>query len=394
NIHQTSVARTLQQNDIVKRRNRNLVEAARTMLISSKALLNLWAEAVSTACYTQNRSLIRLRHNKTPYKLMHDKKQDLTYLHIFGALCYPTYDSEDLGNMKPKADIGPVPQFLTSGIISLGLVQNPPSPTPYVPPTKNDKDILFQQIFDEYLNPPKSVVSTVPVAAAPRPPDLTGTPLSTSIDQDAPSISTLSSQEQLQSPVISEGVEEQLQTEEIHEFERLQVWEIVPRPDYIIIINLKWIFKVKQDEFGGVLKNKARLVAKGYRQEEGIDLEESFAPIARIEPIKNLVANPAHKNMTVYQMDIKSAFLNEVLREEVYVSQPEGFIDLDHPNHVYRLKKALYGLNQAPHATDYQLANIFRKTLPREIFEFLLNKLGMKSMFPKTLKNLAEEEEE
>ncbi|GJX10515.1 retrovirus-related pol polyprotein from transposon TNT 1-94 [Tanacetum coccineum] len=104
--HQTSVARTPQQNGVVERRNRTLVEAARTMLIFSKAPLFLWAEAVATACYTQNRSLIRKRHNKTPYELLHDQKPDLSYLHVFGALCYPTNDGEDLGKLKPKADIG------------------------------------------------------------------------------------------------------------------------------------------------------------------------------------------------------------------------------------------------------------------------------------------------
>ncbi|GJT44331.1 retrovirus-related pol polyprotein from transposon TNT 1-94 [Tanacetum coccineum] len=104
-LHQTSVARTPQQNGIFERRNRTLVEAA-TMLIFSKAPLFLWAEAVAIACYTQNRSLIQKRHNKTPYELLHDRKPDLSYLHVFGALCYGTNDSEDLGNLKPKANIG------------------------------------------------------------------------------------------------------------------------------------------------------------------------------------------------------------------------------------------------------------------------------------------------
>ncbi|GJZ79879.1 retrovirus-related pol polyprotein from transposon TNT 1-94 [Tanacetum coccineum] len=119
---------------------------------------------------------------------------------------------------------------------------------------------------------------------------------------------------------------------------------------YVMIIALKWIYKVKLDEYGDVLKNKARLVAKGYRQEEGIDFEESFAPVARIEAIRIFIANAASKNMTIYQMDVKTTFLNGELKEEVYVSQPEGFVDPDHPTHVYRLKKALYGLKQAPRA--------------------------------------------
>ncbi|GJU77516.1 retrovirus-related pol polyprotein from transposon TNT 1-94 [Tanacetum coccineum] len=138
--------------------------------------------------------------------------------------------------------------------------------------------------------------------------------------------------------------------EELHEFDRLEVWELVPCPDKVMIITLKWIYKVKLDELGGILKNKARLVARGYRQEEGIDFEESFALVARLDAIRIFLAYVAHMNMVVYQMDVKTAFLNGILREEVYVSQPDGFVDQDNPNHVYKLKKALYGLKQAPRA--------------------------------------------
>nr|GFB95980.1 retrovirus-related Pol polyprotein from transposon TNT 1-94 [Tanacetum cinerariifolium] len=102
--------------------------------------------------------------------------------------------------------------------------------------------------------------------------------------------------------------------------------------------------------YGDVLKNKARLVAKGYRQEEGIDFEESVAPVARIEAIRIFIANATSKNTTIYQMDVKTIFLNGELKEEVYVCQPEGFVDPDHPTHMYRLKKDLYGLDQAPRA--------------------------------------------
>nr|GEY80682.1 retrovirus-related Pol polyprotein from transposon TNT 1-94 [Tanacetum cinerariifolium] len=138
--------------------------------------------------------------------------------------------------------------------------------------------------------------------------------------------------------------------EELNEFERLEVWELVPRPDKFMVITLKWIYKVKLDELGGILKNKARLVAHGYLQEEGIDFEESFASVVRLEAIRIFLAYAAHKNMVVYQMDMKTTFLNGNLREEFYVSQPNGFVDQDNPNHVYKLKKALYGLKQAPRA--------------------------------------------
>ncbi|GKD91637.1 retrovirus-related pol polyprotein from transposon TNT 1-94 [Tanacetum coccineum] len=117
-----------------------------------------------------------------------------------------------------------------------------------------------------------------------------------------------------------------------------------------MVITLKWIYIVKLDELGGILKNKARLVARGYRQEEGIDFEESFASVARLEAIRIFLAFAAYMNMVVYQMDMKTVFLNGNLREEVYVSQPDGFVDLDKPNHVYKLKKALYELKLAPRA--------------------------------------------
>ncbi|GJU95679.1 retrovirus-related pol polyprotein from transposon TNT 1-94 [Tanacetum coccineum] len=138
--------------------------------------------------------------------------------------------------------------------------------------------------------------------------------------------------------------------EELHEFERLEVWELVPRLDKVMVITLKWIYKVKLEELGGILKNKARLVAHGYRQEEGIDFKESFAPVARLEAVWIFLVFAAHMNMIVYQMDVKTTFLNGNLRKEVYVSQPDDFVDLDNPNHAYRPKKALYGLKQAPHA--------------------------------------------
>nr|GEW32434.1 retrovirus-related Pol polyprotein from transposon TNT 1-94 [Tanacetum cinerariifolium] len=130
------------------------------------------------------------------------------------------------------------------------------------------------------------------------------------------------------------------------------------RPDKVMVITLKWIYKVKLDELEGILKNKDRLVARSYRQEEGIDFEESFAPIARLEAIRIFLAFAAHMNIVVYQMDVKTAFLNGNLPEEVYVSQPDRFVDRDNPNHVYKLKKALYGLKQASR-TCYDMLSSF-----------------------------------
>ncbi|GJT22450.1 retrovirus-related pol polyprotein from transposon TNT 1-94 [Tanacetum coccineum] len=136
--------------------------------------------------------------------------------------------------------------------------------------------------------------------------------------------------------------------DELHQFDRLNVWELVDKPFGKMVIKLKWLWKNKKDEDQTVIRNKARLVAKGYAQEEGIDFEESFAPVARLEAARIFVAHAAHKSFPIYQMDVKTAFLNGPLKEEVYVVELEGFIDPDHPEKVYLLRKALYGLKQAP----------------------------------------------
>nr|GFB32767.1 hypothetical protein [Tanacetum cinerariifolium] len=229
--HETSVARSPQQNG---------------------------AEVVATACYTHNRSIIRLRHGKTPYELLHNKLPDLSFFHVFGALCYPTKDSENLGKLQPKADIGifigyaptkkafriynrrtrrivetihvdfdeltamaseqsssgPTLYDMTPRTISSGLVHTNSSSPSYVPPSQNDWDLLFQPMFDELLNPP-SGVNQAPEAIAPIveviPPvnaDLTGSPSSTMVEQDAPSTSNSTTPTETQSSVIPPDVED------------------------------------------------------------------------------------------------------------------------------------------------------------------------------------------
>nr|GEY07018.1 retrovirus-related Pol polyprotein from transposon TNT 1-94 [Tanacetum cinerariifolium] len=134
------------------------------------------------------------------------------------------------------------------------------------------------------------------------------------------------------------------------QFKRLDVWVLVPAPDNISPLTLKWLFKNKHDEEQTVIQNKSRLVVRGYRQEEGINFEESFASVARMEAIRIFLAYAVHKSFLVFQMDVKTTFLHGSLKEDMYVCQPEGFIDADHPSHVYKLKKVLYGLKQAPRA--------------------------------------------
>ncbi|GJR26598.1 retrovirus-related pol polyprotein from transposon TNT 1-94 [Tanacetum coccineum] len=138
--------------------------------------------------------------------------------------------------------------------------------------------------------------------------------------------------------------------DKLNQFDRLQVWELVPRPEGKNVIALKWLWKNKCDAENIVVQNKTRLVAKGYKKEEATDFEKSFAPVARLEAVQMFIAYAAHENITIFQMDVKTDFLNGPLKEEVYVSQPKGFIDPEFPNHIYRLKKDLYGLKQTPRA--------------------------------------------
>jgi hypothetical protein len=146
--------------------------------------------------------------------------------------------------------------------------------------------------------------------------------------------------------------------EELGQFKRNEVWELVPRPEGVNVIGTKWVYKNKSDEQGVVTKNKARLVAQGYTQVEGVDFDETFAHVARLESIRLLLGVACILKFKLFQMDVKSAFLNGYLNEEVYVEQPKGFTYPNLPQHMYRLKKALYGLKQAPRAW-YERLTVF-----------------------------------
>ena len=135
------------------------------------------------------------------------------------------------------------------------------------------------------------------------------------------------------------------------------MWTLVPKVDNMTIIGTKWVFKIKLDEVGVITRNKVRLVAKGYNQEEGIDYDETFAPVAKLEVVRLLLAFACMNGFKLFQMDVKSDFLNGFINEEVYVSQPPSFEDHQNPNHVYKLKKALYGLKQAPRQWYERLNN-------------------------------------
>nr|GEY19815.1 retrovirus-related Pol polyprotein from transposon TNT 1-94 [Tanacetum cinerariifolium] len=241
---------------------------------------------------------------------------------------------------------GPAPTFLTPGQISSAFVPNLVSAAPYVLPTNKELEIFFQPMFDEYLEPSRVERPVSHDPAVPVPVNSASVAAESTLMDENPFAPVD------KNPFINifapEPTSEASSSGDASSAE--STYELVPQPNCVMIIALKRIYKVKLDEYGDVLKNKARLVAKGYRQDEGIDYKESLAPVARIEAIRIFITNVASKNMTIYQMDVKTTFLNGELKEEVYVSQPEGFVDPDHLTHVYRLKKSLYGLNQAPRA--------------------------------------------
>nr|GFA00275.1 hypothetical protein [Tanacetum cinerariifolium] len=426
-------------NGVVERRNRTSVEATRTMLIFSRALLFLWAEAIATTCFTQNRSIIHRRFNKTPYELINGKKPDISFLHVFGALCYPKNDRDGIGKLGVKGDIGffigysaescayRVYNRQTKKIMeTINVSFDELSAMAFEQRSsklglQSGLDLLFEAMYDDYIGgQPSSTARTVPPAQEPQVRQLSTA--STTIADTAP-IPTNSSSLATNITITSQNVDElnlnamvdantfvnpftnsstsaaassshqnvdpsnmhtnQLRSngdmcmyglsvstmepknvkevmtdpawidsmqEELLQFKRLDVWVLVPALDNISPLTLKWLFKNKHDEEQTVIRNKSRLVVRGYRQEEGIDFKESFAPVARMEAIRIFLAYAAHKSFTVFQMDVKTAFLHGSLKEDVYVCQPEVFIDVDHPSHVYKLKKALYGLRQAPRA--------------------------------------------
>ncbi|GJS93480.1 integrase, catalytic region, zinc finger, CCHC-type containing protein [Tanacetum coccineum] len=438
--HQTSVARAPQQNSVVERRNWTLVEAARTLLIFSKALLFLWAEAINTACYTQNRSLIRLRYNKTPYELMQDKKPDLSFFHVFGSLCYPTNDHEDLGKFDAKADIGifvgyapakkafriynrrtriitetihvtfdeltamaseqfssgPGLHYMTPATPSTGLVSNPVSQQPCIPPKRDDWDRLFQPMFDDYFNPPSIVVSLVQEAAAPRVVVLADSPVSTSIDQDAPSTSIPSTQEQKHSPNISQGFAESPKTptfhddplhESLHEESTSQGSSSNVRQIHTPFENLgKW---TKDHLIANVIGDPSRSVStRKQRQTDAMwgyfDAFLTLVNQSAVDPTlftweagndlllmrSQLIDYGFQFNKIPLYCDNKSAIAlccNNVQHSRAkHIDVRYHFIKEQVENGIVEL----YFVR-----TEYQLADIFTKPLPRERFNFLIEKL-------------------
>nr|GFA03074.1 retrovirus-related Pol polyprotein from transposon TNT 1-94 [Tanacetum cinerariifolium] len=292
-------------------------------------------------------------------------KLDISFLHVFGALCYPKNDREDIGKLGAKATARIVPPAqepqdvdeLNSNAIVDGNT--------FVNPFSNSSTSAAESSSSQNVDPSNMHTFYQPypyefqwtkdhpleeVIGEPSRYVLTRNQLRSDGDMCmyALTVSTMEPKnvkEAMTDPAWIDSMQE-----ELLQFKRLDVWVLVPALDNISPLTLKWLFKNKHDEEQTVIQNKSRLVVRGYRQEEGIDFEESFTPDARMEAIRIFLAYAARKSFTVFQMDMKTAFLHGSLKEDVYVCQHEGFIDANHPSHVYKLKKALYGLNQAPRA--------------------------------------------
>ncbi|GKB06564.1 putative ribonuclease H-like domain-containing protein [Tanacetum coccineum] len=400
------------------------------MLSAAKVPLLFWAKAIATTCFTQNRSLVIPRHEKTPYHIINGRKPSVKFFHIFGSLCYIVKDGENLDKMKEKGDACIFVGYSTQSrayrvynkitrvivkTIHVNFDELPQMASDHITEiltTSNELDFLFSSMFDELLNGTTPVVSkpsavnaddaadkrqqhnitqssTTTVSADIPPLNIQTTPETTNqAPTQTPTVTSTENINQAETQGENAQVEEdkfinifstpvqergetsscpvdssnmhilyqhpsahrwtkdhpleevtgnpsqsirtrrQLETngemsmqEELHQFVRLDVWELVGRPH-----------------------------SKGYSQQEGIDFEESFSLVARLEAVRLFIAYVVYKSFLVYQMDVKTAFLNGPLKEEVYENQPDGFVDPHHPDKFYRLKKALYGLKQAPKA--------------------------------------------
>ncbi|GKB96652.1 retrovirus-related pol polyprotein from transposon TNT 1-94 [Tanacetum coccineum] len=323
-----------------------MAKASSSQACAAKVPLFFWAEAIATTCFTQNCSLVIPRYEKTPYHLINDRKPSVKFFHIFGYLCYIVRDGENLDKMKEKGDsfvvtaaeapnqrqqqnITPSTSTTVAADTSSFNIHTTPYTTSQAPtqaPTvtsieninqaeTNKENIQVKE--DEFIN-----IFSTPVQE--RGETSTGRQLETDGEMCMFALTVSRNEPKNIKEAMADSAWIKAMQEELHQFDRL-------------------------DE-NIVIRNKARLVAKGYIHHEGIDFEESFAPIARLKAVRLFVAYAAHKSFPVYQMDIKTAFFNGPLNEEVYVNQPDGFVDPHHPHKVYRLKKALYELKQAPRA--------------------------------------------
>nr|GEU81252.1 hypothetical protein [Tanacetum cinerariifolium] len=413
-------ARTPQHNGVAERRNRTLIEATRTMFADAKLPVTFWAEAVNTACYVQNRVMVNKSQNKTPYELFNGRTPAIGFLKPFGCHVMILNTLDHLGKFETKGDEGAkdaASQDVKKDVSSLRYIALPnwfrkahlesstsnaqdackadaPESSGISNPTAtstNPSADQMETLTVETLIP--NVSSPVLTACFNDSPQLSNdsrliSKRVTSQD-DTPSLDTVLTLTNRFEDILrvttnsgdSNGMEADLSNMENNisasltpTFRIYKDHPTKPKKFFDALKDPCWVLKNKKDERGIVIKNKARLVAQGYTQEEGIDYEEVFTPVARIEAIRLVLAYASFMGFTVYQMDVNNAFLYGTIDEEVYVMQPPGFQDPEFPARVYKVEKAMYGLHQAPRAwygtlSKYLLTNGFQKgTINQTLF--------------------------
>ncbi|GKA03704.1 ribonuclease H-like domain, reverse transcriptase, RNA-dependent DNA polymerase [Tanacetum coccineum] len=324
-----------QQNGVVERRNRTIMSTTRCMMKATNMPQNFWAEAVRHAIYILNSVPTKALEDITPYEAIKQRKPNLENLRIFGCIAYAKVPSQHLTKLDDRS----------IKMVYLGNEQGSKAYRLFDPTTQRvcvSRDVKFKENetwdWKDYIDSPSHFDHT-PLRGFRTLKDLYENTEELLLVEDKPKNYKEASSDQKWIKAMKV---------ELDSINRNNIWELTTLPKGHKAIGLKWVFKTKKDANGNIIKHKARLVAKGYIQQHGIDFEEVFAPVARMETIRLLLAIAAN-NKWEDHLDIKSAFLHGDLKEEVYVTQPEGFIKRQDNRKVYRLIKALYGLRQAPH---------------------------------------------
>ncbi|GJZ27136.1 retrovirus-related pol polyprotein from transposon TNT 1-94 [Tanacetum coccineum] len=345
---------------------------SRTMLNEQSIPQKFWCNAVDTSTYILNRILIRPFLGKTPYELFKGRKPNLEYFKVFGSKCFILNTKDYLTKFDPKATecifLGYSSNSKAYNVLNKETmkveeslnIKFDESPPPKSPPLVDDDllDINIIENQDKDLEVKENKPLNKEIANIKESKDHPIETVIESLNQR-----TLRSQVQNQSnffcfvfSIEPKNIKEAIQNEswfmamqeELNQFKTNDVWSLVPPPKNQTIIGKKWVFKNKLDENGVVSRNKGRLVAQGYNQQEGIDFDETYAPVARLESIRILLAYAYAHDFKLFQMDVKSAFLNGFINEEVYVAQPPEFIDFEKPNHIFKLKRLSTVSNKHP----------------------------------------------
>ena len=362
-----------QQNRFAERMNRTLLETARSMLHHAKKPLDLWADAISTASYTRNRSPTAALKGVTPYELWHDKKPGVSAMKVFGCKTYVHVpDAKRKGKLQRKS----IP------CIFVGYPANELGYKLYNSETKQmfrSRDVIFMEnTFDVEKSDDAShefFTGTFEEAEAEQPENNVNEP-QVAVEEDArpqrarippdrlnvltgdwwnlveaASVAAVDTEEPTTIEEALNGVNSKLWSEalcsEFNSLKENQTWDLVDLPAGKNIVGSKWVFKHKRGAEGEIPRCKARLVAQGYSQKPGVDYDEVFSPVAKYSSIRTVLAFANQIGLDLHQMDVKTTFLKGDREEEIFVKQPEGFIDKEHPNKVCRLRKSLYGLKQS-----------------------------------------------